>query len=76
MFLIQAQILNPLAELVRKMGLSLIFIAHDLAVVKTHFDRVAVMYLGKIVELGEALRDHRESDSSLHPGVGQILIQS
>ena len=48
---VQAQILNLLEEMKQRYGLTLVFIAHDLAVVKNVSDRVAVMYLGKICEV-------------------------
>ena len=49
---VQAQVLNLLEDLKDKYGISLVFIAHDLAVVKNIADRVVVMYLGKICEVG------------------------
>jgi oligopeptide/dipeptide ABC transporter ATP-binding protein len=57
---IQAQIINLLARLSKEMNLTMIFISHDLSVVKHIADRIAVMYLGKMVELGsaESLFDH------------------
>jgi peptide/nickel transport system ATP-binding protein/oligopeptide transport system ATP-binding protein len=51
---IQAQIVNLLIELQKKMGLTYLFVAHDLSMVKYVSDRVAVMYLGKIVELAKS----------------------
>jgi peptide/nickel transport system ATP-binding protein/oligopeptide transport system ATP-binding protein len=67
---IQAQIINLLGELQRELGLTIIFIAHDLSVVRHVCDRVAVMYLGKVVELadGDQLFDHPR-----HPYTGALL---
>jgi oligopeptide transport system ATP-binding protein len=61
---IQAQIINLLAKLSREMQLTLIFISHDLSVVKHISDRIAVMYLGRIVEMGPAAQVF---EKPLHP---------
>jgi ABC-type oligopeptide transport system ATPase subunit len=60
---IQAQILNLLKDLQRDFGLTYLFIAHDLAVVRTMSDRIAVMHEGRVVEQGPADRVYRAPES-------------
>ena len=65
---VQAQILNLLEDMKARYGLTLVFIAHDLAVVKNVSDRVAVMYLGKLCEVGAPRRALRHAGAPLHGG--------
>jgi oligopeptide transport system ATP-binding protein len=67
---IQAQIINLLAGLQRELGLSLIFISHDLGMVRHISDRIAVMYLGQLMELSEC---EALFDSPRHPYTQALL---
>jgi peptide/nickel transport system ATP-binding protein len=67
---IQAGVINLLDELKAKLGLSYLFVAHDLSVVRHIADRVAVMYLGRIVELGDT---HSIFERPSHPYTQALL---
>ena len=67
---IQAQILNLMRELQHEFGLTYVFIAHDLSVVQYMSDRIAVMYLGKVVEMAESKLLY---DKQLHPYTQALL---
>lgn len=69
---VQAQVVNLLSELKQQMGLTMLFIAHDLSMVRYISERMAVMYLGSIVELGPAQEVYFEP---LHPYT-QALVAS
>ena len=67
---IQAQVINMFKDLQKQLGLTYLFIAHDLLVVKHISDRIAVMYLGKLVELADANEIYR---NPLHPYSQSLL---
>ena len=69
---VQAQILNLLTEIQKKLGLAYLFISHNLSVVSYVSDRVGVMYLGKLVEVGES---NEVFEKPLHPYT-KLLISS
>ena len=65
---VQAQVVNLLMRLQRELGLSIIFVAHDLSVVRHVSDRVAVMYLGRVAELGEHQQVYDVPAHPVHAG--------
>ena len=67
---VQAQVINLLNELREQMGLTILFVAHDLSVVKYFSDRIGVMYFGKMVELADADELFR---NPLHPYTRSLL---
>jgi peptide/nickel transport system ATP-binding protein len=67
---VQAQILNLLEDMKERYGLTLLFISHDLAVVKNISDRVAVMYLGKFCELADSARIY---EAPAHPYTAGLM---
>lgn len=67
---IQAQVINMFEELQQELGLTYLFIAHDLSIVKHISDRIAVMYLGKIVELGTS---NEIAFENLHPYTRSLI---
>ena len=68
---IQAQIINLFLRLRRELGLTMLFISHDIGVVRHVSDRIAIMYLGRVVEIGPA-DAISTSPTSLRAGAAQL----
>ena len=69
---IQAQVINMFDELQDEMGLTYLFIAHDILVVRHISDRIAVMYLGKMVELAAAKEIYEPTSASFSPAISRV----
>jgi peptide/nickel transport system ATP-binding protein len=67
---VQARVLNVLQDIRERNNLSLVFVSHDLAVVKVMSDRIAVMFRGRIVEIGDADAVYRDP---AHPYTRRLL---
>ena len=69
---VEAQVLNLLLDLKDEFGLTYIFISHDLDVVRFMSDRVMVMYLGRVAEIGPTERIYDDEPPSLHAGAARL----
>ena len=67
---VQAKVLDLFQELQREQGFACLFISHDLGVVEILASRIAVMYMGKIVELGDPRPDRAQPAARVHPAPG------
>ncbi len=67
-----ASVLNLIGELRRELGMAVVFVTHDLSVARVVADRIAVMYLGRIVEIGDAGRGHPPPRAPVHAGAGRL----